>query len=1027
MTLPIKASSINQKKAALTMCFLLILTVFFGSFSATITFRYDGENLEKIDGRVLQSDGTGIVTVVIQLSKKSQPVDVDYNFGVYDKRVDIFQSQSFMTSFLVEKGATVINTFWLGNYILANVSKEVLYEVSKMDFVERVFPNFEVTILDGYESGGVMEVAGSNVTWGLDRIGAQEVWNTGFNGSGVRVCVIDTGVDVNHPDIAGKMWTDNASDPTYPGGWIEFDKYGNIVKGSTPHDTQGHGTHVSGTIVGGNASGVAIGVAPASKLMHVLALPGGRGTFAQCVAAMQWAIEPFDQYGRPAGRKADVVSMSWGSEGYIDLLIEPILKLKEAGIVPVAAIGNSGKGSSCSPGNVYQSFGVGAIDVNNAVPKWSSGEIVEWQASYPEPYVKPDFSAPGVNVYSSLPSGKWGFLSGTSMATPHVAGTVALMLQSNPKLTVDDVYYCLKVTANDLGDIGQDIRYGWGVVNASAAVDLASANCGVKGYVLDATSLQATDWGSEIVAVSGRWSRSVKTDIMGYYSMFLAPGVYTLTAIAYGYESQNITVHVDRGNWLELNFSLNPLPMGYIQGTVFEVESNETISNATITVIGTPIEPVKSDVEGHYKIKLPVGLYDVDAWAWGYRPSIEHGINVSEDKTVNVNFWLKPTVKVAVIGDFKGQVTNLLMRNISAREIDWENAILSIQEYDVVIINAPSDPGRQAFLNLINAADEAGVSLIFTNTWPGPICPFGISLLQKYTGDPKGSYHPPIGDDSYYEVKIDHPIFDGWGVGEKIHIINGGWKGYAWFYEYSGITIADIGTNKTGLVGSGVAYSVRRNGNVHLLLAGLSQCGDTNIQNAWTENAKKIFIRAVLWASKPKSFLPKLGIDPHIAVGGSYVHVQGSGFAPKRDVNITLNGTLVLKVSSDFNGSFDAFLRIPVAGSGLYIVKAVDSFGNSAVASVKVFGDVHYVSLKAGWNLVGLSLDGPVNVDDLIVYHNGEWLNWTEACARKIVLGYIYWWNGSYLMVYELEPGKGYWMYAYKPCEIHWYVPENKG
>jgi hypothetical protein len=107
------------------------------------------------------------------------------------------------------------------------------------------------------------------------------------------------------------------------------------------------------------------------------------------------------------------------------------------------------------------------------------------------------------------------------------------------------------------------------------------------------------------------------------------------------------------------------------------------------------------------------------------------------------------------------------------------------------------------------------------------------------------------------------------------------------------------------------------------------------------------------------------------------------------------------------------------------VVEAVDAYGNSASETVRVVGDTSSFSLNAGWNLVGISSNVPVKLEDLKIYYEGAWFNWTEACASKIVLGYVYWWNGSsYVIVEFLEPGKGYWMYAYKPCEI--YLPTSK-
>src|SRR5690606_18255359 len=133
--------------------------------------------------------------------------------------------------------------------------------------VVRVVPNFDVTVIEPDAEAGTMAVVEDRAL-GVDRISAHRVHRElGLDGTGVRVATLDTGVDATHPDLAGRMVSDRPGGPTHPGGWIEFDPTGHPVA-STPHDTAEHGTHVSGTIHGGDTSGVQIGVAPGADLMH---------------------------------------------------------------------------------------------------------------------------------------------------------------------------------------------------------------------------------------------------------------------------------------------------------------------------------------------------------------------------------------------------------------------------------------------------------------------------------------------------------------------------------------------------------------------------------------------------------------------------------------------------------------------------------------------------------------------------------------------------------------------------------------
>ena len=947
-------STIRQRQfiSLLLLCSLAITA----SAGAALYFLVETEAklppLEKLSDPLQQQiEETDIVdraiTVVIKLR------DTDLRVDESDTTADVLRAratrvQERVLEFLrAEKDAVTLNTFWLINAILANVTIDTLYELTYLKEVEEVFENFEVTIPEPKSEG---EIGSSNVTWGLDRINAPEAWALGFNGSGIRVCVLDTGVDISHPDLEEKMWTDNASDPAFSGGWIEFDWSGNVVMDSTPHDTHGHGTHTSGTVLGGNASGVAIGVAPSAWLMHGLVLPYGSGSFTQCIAGMQWAVNPFDQYGNPAGESAHVVSMSWGANGYYDEMIEPIQNMREAGVVPVAAVGNSGEDSSTSPGNIYESFGIGAIDSHDDVASWSSGQVVDWPASYLEPYVKPDFSAPGVYIYSSLPSGEWEYWSGTSMATPHVAGAVALMLQANPSMTVGNVYDLLGITVEDLGDVGQDTRYGWGVIDAYEAVELAFLNCGVEGCVTDAETSGVIEWGAEVNVLEISWG-SKKTDADGYYEIWLRPGDYSLIASSFGYYEQNTTAEVVEKQWIRCDFQLAPLPRGLIAGVVTHAGTGNIIANATITLLNTPLKPAVTNDAGHHAIETPIGVYDIDAWKWGYKPTVSYSLKVFENRTTTVDIQLELTLKVAILGDFRGEIADLLMRNISAQERDW-NVTQDLQNYDVVVVNMPADPGNKTFSALIDAADNYQVGLVFTNTWPGPLSSYGISLLQQYFNDPKGTYNAYSEGDVYYEVALQHPIFEGWSTGEKIPLINGGWYDFAWFYRYSGVTIADVGTDRVGVIGGGVAYNIRKNGNVHLLLAGLSQNLYTHVRNAWTDEAKTIFIRAVTWASEPAPLPPSITVSPTSGPVGTKVTVSGLGFALNSSIPVKFDDSPMATTKTNVDGSFVAVFNVPLAEVGAHLVKALDGYGTYAQATytVTVIGDM-------GLNALSVEMD----------------------------------------------------------------------
>lgn len=308
--------------------------------------------------------------------------------------------------------------------------------------------------------------------WGVNAIGALAAWGAyGSRGKGVRIAVLDTGVDATHPDLKGKV-----------DAWAEFDLQGNQVPDSKPHDTDQHGTHCAGIIAGGDASGVWIGVAPEAKLACGLVLDGKKGgSDAQVLAGMEWAIE----------QKVDAISMSLGG-----LTIGPdvpstyttaIIDALRLGIPVVTAIGNEGSQTSGSPGNDLFAFAVGATDSRDRVAGFSGGQTqIVFESAFiqpellPLPYSKPDLTAPGVAILSSVPDGKWEHFNGTSMATPHVAGAVALLLAATSlrkKFTKGELAFMIQDlltgSVEELGESGQDHRYGFGRLDVLRAIGFA--------------------------------------------------------------------------------------------------------------------------------------------------------------------------------------------------------------------------------------------------------------------------------------------------------------------------------------------------------------------------------------------------------------------------------------------------------------------------------------------------------------------------------------------------------------------------
>jgi subtilisin family serine protease len=304
--------------------------------------------------------------------------------------------------------------------------------------------------------------------WNVTMLHADQVWATGDRGQGIVIGASDTGVDGSHPALAGAF---RGGDDSWYDPW-------NGTR--TPTDHNGHGTHTLGSALGGNG----IGVAPGAQWMGCVDLDRDLGNPPYYLDCLQFMLAPYRHGGDPLRdgdptRAADVLTNSWGcpgEEGCDRSALRPAIDaLTAAGIFVVAAAGNTGVslsggprcGSITDPPSPYpDAFTVGAVDRTGAVADFSSRGPVAGAT-------KPDVLAPGDGVLSALPGGGYGTLSGTSMATPHVAGVVALMWAANPALAGDvaRTAQILRQTASAPPDDGCGGHAG--IVDAAAAVAAA--------------------------------------------------------------------------------------------------------------------------------------------------------------------------------------------------------------------------------------------------------------------------------------------------------------------------------------------------------------------------------------------------------------------------------------------------------------------------------------------------------------------------------------------------------------------------
>jgi len=278
--------------------------------------------------------------------------------------------------------------------------------------------------------------------WHLKNIGVEAARKRGFglSGKGVSIAVLDTGISP-HPELNGRVtgaFTFNVTD------WRPEPQDPSL-------DTQGHGTHVAGLICGKT-----VGAAPDAKLLSGVMTPGGRGTTADFILALEWAAN------QP---EVQLVSMSAGISGYLPDLHQALEYLLAVGVVAVVAVGNEGRNRTRSPGNYAEVLSVGATDAGNGIPSFSSNGTILADHHL---YTVPNVVAPGKGVFSCVREGGYEAWDGTSMSAPIVAGVAALILQRHPDITVldlvDEVIGRCKVIE------GERIRQGYGLVRVGTSL-----------------------------------------------------------------------------------------------------------------------------------------------------------------------------------------------------------------------------------------------------------------------------------------------------------------------------------------------------------------------------------------------------------------------------------------------------------------------------------------------------------------------------------------------------------------------------
>lgn len=391
-------------------------------------------------------------------------------------------------------------SYWINNSLWIKTPSTLIPEILALNPVKNAIYNETYKLKLPLNRGSLPESI-DGIEWNVSLVNAPDVWNLGFTGQNVVIAGQDTGYQWDHPLLISSYrgWDGQTANHNY--NWHDSINNPNIPCGSEPCDDYSHGSHTMGTMTGDDGGSNQTGVAPGAEWIGCRNMNQGDGTPETYTACFQWFMEPTDLNGaNPNSSLAPhIINNSWGCptfEGCTqpDALLDVINNVVDAGILVVASAGNSGSGCNTvnTPAAIYDaSYTVGSTTSGDDISGFSSRGSVSIDGSG---RIKPDISAPGSSVRSANNSSGYYTISGTSMASPNVAGVAALVLSANPELIgrPEWVEWVINTTAVPLtsnqncgGVSGNDIpnnTYGHGRVDALAAVNLALDLIFIDGF-----------------------------------------------------------------------------------------------------------------------------------------------------------------------------------------------------------------------------------------------------------------------------------------------------------------------------------------------------------------------------------------------------------------------------------------------------------------------------------------------------------------------------------------------------------------
>ncbi|WUT00709.1 S8 family serine peptidase [Streptomyces sp. NBC_00708] len=530
-------------------------------------------------------------------------------------------SQKSLNAFL-DKKKVGHQDFWIANTVKVTGDQALVDELAERPDVasvvkQRSFQLDDIETSDKKVTASRAAALGTDSSadgtdapaWGISDIKADQVWDQYQDrGEGIVIANVDSGVQFDHPDLVAN-YRGNNGDGTFSHDYNFYDASGQCPT-TAPCDNNGHGTHTMGTMVAKNG----LGVAPNAKWIAAKGCASDVCYDDELLEAGQWILAPTDHNGQnPRPDLApNIVNNSWGNKDTSTPFYQDILAAWDAaGIFEAFAAGNDGDGVTCStthpPGAQADSYGVGAYDVN--------GKIANFSGFGPSPTdgsEKPNISAPGVQIPSTWPGNSYNTINGTSMATPHVAGAVALLWSAAPSLigNIEETRNLLNEGARDVDDThcggtaGMNYVWGNGKLDILASVEKAPHTAAVvsgkatdkaTGAALPNITVKSTDAAGAV--------RTVTTGPDGTYRLPLAAGTYSFAFSGYGYASGSATdVSLAESQAYTQNIALTAVPSHQVSGIVRDV-TGKPLPGATVELNGTPLPAATTNAKGKYAFK----------------------------------------------------------------------------------------------------------------------------------------------------------------------------------------------------------------------------------------------------------------------------------------------------------------------------------------------------------------------------------------------------------------------------------------